>query len=152
MTAPAPARSARTDRETEELTSRLRVAVARMNRRLRPQSLEGLSPAQVSALATVSRLGSPTLGELAAAELVQPPTMTRMVATMADAGYLLRHSDPADGRICRVTVTDDGERTLERIRSLKNAFLSERLAELSEDERHQLHELLALLERMVREP
>ena len=61
----------------DELAARLRVAVTRLNRRLRQQSLAGLSPAQASALGSINRLGTPTLGELAVAEQVQPPTMTR---------------------------------------------------------------------------
>ena len=65
---------------TEELAGRLRLAIDRLHRRLRQESLAGLSPAQASALGAVKRLGRPTLGELAAVEQVQPPTMTRLVA------------------------------------------------------------------------
>src|SRR5580692_822017 len=78
----------------EELATRLRVAVTRLNRRLRQQSLAGLSPAQAMALGSVNRLGNPTLGELAVAEQVQPPTMTRMVASMEAAGLVARLTDP----------------------------------------------------------
>ena len=63
--------------DAEEVAGRLRIAVNRLHRRLRQESLEGLSPAQASALGAVKRLGSPTLGELAAIEQVQPPTMTQ---------------------------------------------------------------------------
>ena len=79
---------------TRSWPSRLRLAVTRLHRRLRQQSLAGLSPAQASALGAVNRLGSPTLGELAAIEQVQPPTMTRIVATLEDAGT----GDPGDRR------------------------------------------------------
>ena len=68
---------------SEEVAGRLRIAVNRLQRRLRQQSLEGLSPAQASALGTVNRLGRPSLGELASIEQVQPPSMTRIVANLA---------------------------------------------------------------------
>ena len=71
----------------DELASRLRVAVTRLNRKLRQQALAGLSPAQASALGTVNRLANPTLGELAEAEQVQPPTVTRLVSCLESAGW-----------------------------------------------------------------
>src|SRR5271167_2980835 len=118
----------------EEVAGRLRIAVNRLQRRLRQESLGGLSPAQASALGAVKRLGSPTLGELASTEQVQPPTMTRIVASLADAGMVTRVTDVADRRSARVRITPAGKRNLERIRTLKNAFLTRRLAELSPDE------------------
>ena len=133
----------------DELVSRLRVAVTRMNRRLRQESLAGLSPAQATALGSVNRLGTPTLGELAVAEQVQPPTMTRIVAAMEAAGFVARLTDAADRRVCRVRLTADGRRTLERIRTQKNAFLARRFAELDPAERSSLGELTALLEHLV---
>jgi DNA-binding MarR family transcriptional regulator len=136
----------------EELGSRLRLAVNRLHRRLRQQSLGGLSPAQASALGSVSRLGSPTLGELAASEQVQPPTMTRIVASLADAGMVTRVTDDTDRRSARVRVTPAGLRALERIRTLKNAFLVRRLSELSPDEQHKASELVELLEHLLVEP
>ena len=97
----------------------------------------------------MNRLGSPTLGELAAVEQVQPPTMTRIVATLADAGMVTRITDATDRRSARVRITPDGKRTLERIRTLKNAFLTRRLAELSPDEQAGAADLVALLEHLV---
>src|ERR1700728_4705194 len=77
----------------DDLASRLRVAVTRLNRKLRQQALAGLSPAQASALGTVNRLANPTLGELAAAEQVQPPTVTRLVTSLEGAGLVARETD-----------------------------------------------------------
>lgn len=136
----------------EDLAARLRVAVTRLNRRLRQQSLAGLSPTQAQVLGTVNRLRRPTLGELAAAEQVQPPTMTRLVAAMESAGLLRRLADETDRRVFRVELTAEGRRTLERVRSLKDAYLSQRLAELGPGQRDQALELAALLERLVEEP
>jgi DNA-binding MarR family transcriptional regulator len=133
----------------EELASRLRLSINRLHRLLRQESLAGLSPAQASALGAVNRLGSPTLGELAAIEQVQPPTMTKIVATLADAGMVTRVTDASDRRSARVRITPAGKRSLERIRTLKNAFLTRRLAELSPDERAGAAELVDLLEHLV---
>jgi DNA-binding MarR family transcriptional regulator len=133
----------------EHLATRLRVAVTRLNRRLRQQSLAGLSPAQASALGTVNRLDTLTLGELAAAEQVQPPTATRLVTSLEKAGLVARKNDDIDRRVVRVKITAEGRRTLERIRNLKNAYLERRLAALDPAERELAETLTGLLEHMV---
>ena len=136
----------------QEVAGRLRMAVNRLQRRLRQESLGGLSPAQASALGSVHRNGSPTLGELAAMEQVQPPTMTRIVASLAEAGMVTRVADLNDRRSARVHATPLGERTLERMRTRKNAFLVRRLGELGPDEQRHAAELVALLEHLLEEP
>jgi DNA-binding MarR family transcriptional regulator len=133
----------------EEVAGRLRIAVNRLQRRLRQESLGGLSPAQASALGSVNRHGSPTLGELAGIEQVQPPTMTRIVASLTEAGMVTRVADAADRRSARVRITPSGERALERIRTRKTAFLLRRLAELGPDEQLRASELVALLEHLL---
>jgi len=142
-----------TEEETEQqVAGRLRIAVNRLQRRLRQESLGGLSPAQASALGSVHRHGSPTLGELAALEQVQPPTMTRIVAGLAEAGMVTRVADANDRRSARVRSTPLGERALERMRTRKNAFLLRRLGELGPEEQRHVAELVALLEHFLEEP
>jgi len=133
----------------EEVAGRLRIAVNRLQRRLRQESLGGLSPAQASALGSVNRHGSPTLGELAAIEQVQPPTMTRIVASLTEAGMVTRVADATDRRSARVRITPAGERALELMRTRKTAFLLRRLAELGPDEQRNATELVALLEHLL---
>jgi len=133
----------------EEVAGRLRIAVNRLQRRLRQESLGGLSPAQASALGSVNLHGSPTLGELAAIEQVQPPTMTRIVASLTEAGMVTRVADATDRRSARVRITPAGERALERMRTRKTAFLLRRLAELGPDEQRNATELVALLEHLL---
>jgi DNA-binding MarR family transcriptional regulator len=133
----------------EELAARLRVAVTRLNRKLRQQALAGLSPAQASALGTVNRLASPTLGELAAAEQLQPPTVTRLVASLESRGLVARQADGLDRRVVRVRITAEGRRNLQRIRTLKDAFLTRRLVALDPAERDLAESLTRLLEYMV---
>jgi DNA-binding MarR family transcriptional regulator len=135
----------------DELASRIRVTVTRLNRKLRQQALAGLSPAQASALATVKRLVNPTLGELAADEQVQPPTVTRLVASLEGAGLVVRETDVVDRRVVRVRITAEGRRSLQRIRSLKNAFLTRRLATLNPTEQTLAGALATLLEHLVAE-
>jgi DNA-binding MarR family transcriptional regulator len=134
-----------------ELAARLRLAVTRLSRRLRQQVAGGVTPSQVSALATVERLGSPTLGELAGSEQVRPPSMTRIVVGLEAAGLVTRQVDTDDRRVARVTVTAEGRRVLQRSRSLRTAFVARRLRRLSEPERESLGELVRLLERLVEE-
>jgi len=136
----------------DDLVGRLRASVNRLQRRMRQQSLAGLSPAQASAQGSVSRLGSPTLGELAATEMVQPPTMTRIVASLADAGMVTRVTDDTDRRSARVRVTPAGTEAIARIRDLKDAFLVRRLAQLSAAEQRQAVELVGLLEQLLVDP
>src|ERR1019366_683842 len=104
-----------------ELAARLRLAILRLSRRLRQQVAGGVTSSQVSALATVERLGTPTLGELASSEQVQPPSMTKIVVGLEAAGLVARREEEADRRIVRVKLTADGRRTLARSRSLRNA-------------------------------
>jgi len=132
-----------------ELASRLRLAVTRLHRKLRQQTAEGLTPSQASALSSIERLGSPTLGALAARESVQPPSMTRIVGALEALGYVSRVVDPGDRRVARVTATTEGHRVLRRGRSLKNAFLADRLHRLPAEEREALGALTALLEHLV---
>ncbi|MGH9099883.1 MAG: MarR family winged helix-turn-helix transcriptional regulator [Acidimicrobiales bacterium] len=132
-----------------DLPARLRVAVTRLNRRLRQESVTGVSPSQESALSTINRLGTPTLGEVAQAEQVQPPTMTRVIAAMEAAGLIVREGDEGDRRVIRVRLTADGRATIERIKSLKNAYLARQIATLGPAERDRAGALAALLERLV---
>ena len=131
-----------------EFASRLRLAVTRLHRRLRQQTGGGLTPSQASALASVDQLGSPTLGALAARESVQPPSMTRIVVALEEMGYVTRVIDPADRRVARVTLSASGRRVLDHNRSLKNAFLAQRLLRLAPEEWRSLRDLTVLLERL----
>ncbi len=132
-----------------ELATRLRVAILRLHRRLRLQSLAGLSPAQASALGSVNRLGSPTLGELAAVEQIQPPTMTRLAVQMEEAGLVRRTADATDRRVSRVSITPQGRRAIERIRALEHAFLTRQLAALPPAEQRAAAGLVTLLEHLL---
>jgi DNA-binding MarR family transcriptional regulator len=136
------------DPSDAELADRFRLALTRLHRRLRQQTTGGLTPSQAAALASTDRLGSPTLGELATLESVQPPSMTRIVAALEDKGLVTKVVDPNDRRVSRVTVSALGTKVLEENRSLKTAFLSRQVHRLSPGDRRALHELTGLLERL----
>ena len=129
-----------------ELAAGLRVAVTRLNRRLRSSSLGGVSPAQASALAMIERLGSPALSELAAAEQVRPPSMTRLVDALERDGLVERRVDDADRRCQRVTLTHQGRRALGSIRGRKTAFLEARLTRLTPEDREAVARALGILQ------
>jgi DNA-binding MarR family transcriptional regulator len=137
--------------ETVELAARLRLVVTRLARRLRQQADTGVSPSMLSALSTVERHGSLTLGELAAHEGVAPPTMTAIVARLEEASLVRREPDAADRRVTRVGVASAGQRLLDRTRSAKTAYLARRLGRMSPHERAILEEAVPILERLMSE-
>lgn len=135
-----------------EIVARMRLAILRLSRRLRQQVAGGVTSSQVSALATVERLGTPTLGELASSEQVQPPSMTKIVVGLEAAGLVARQEDEHDRRIVRVRLTSDGRRALARSRSLRTAYLVRRLRHLSAEERAKVGDAVRLLEHLVDQP
>jgi DNA-binding MarR family transcriptional regulator len=146
-----PAAPAPVDTQAD-LAARLRLSVTRLARRLRQQADVGVSPTQLSALATIERHGPITLGDLAAAERVQPPTITAAVGRLEQQGLVARRPDRDDKRVVRVVVTAGGRRLLARNRSLKTAFLARRLDTLDAAERATLEEASVLLDRLLDEP
>src|SRR4029450_2165474 len=104
---------------------RPRLAVPRLARRLRQEAESGVTPSMLSALSSAERQGSLTMHDLCHAEQVQPPTMTRIVAALVEAGLVVREQDPADGRVAWVTVTPQGRRLLERSRRTQGDYLAQ---------------------------
>ena len=109
-----------------------------------------MSAPRLSALSVVVFGGPLTLGELAAAEQVRPPTMTRIVSALERAQLVVREPDPTDGRIVRVRATPAGERTLHAGRERRVAALAERLQSLPAAERDTLARALEVLERVAK--
>lgn len=135
-----------------ELAAELRLVVTRLSRQLRQQSTGDLSPTTISALFTIRRHGPLTLGELAAQEQVAPPTITRMVGRLESLGLVTRTTDRDDRRVCRVEITRQGAKELERVRRRRTAWLATRLRQLEPDELARLADTVSLLERLVEDP
>jgi len=132
------------------LSSELRIAVMRLARRMRQErATDTYTMSQLSALATLERDGALTLGALAAAEKVQPPSMTRIVAALEEAGLVRRTPHPTDGRQIELAVTADGVKLLAADRKRRDAWLARRLAELNPDERATLHAASEILGRLA---
>jgi DNA-binding MarR family transcriptional regulator len=134
-----------------DLAADLRLAVGRLARRLRQLQLAGLTASKVSALASVDRLGPVRLGDLAAAEGVSSPTLTKLVDSLEAEGLVARSADATDRRATRVALTPAGRLRLKQIRSDRDAFLEQRLAQLTPDERATLLAAIPVLRDLAAE-
>lgn len=131
------------------LASRLRIAVVRLNRRLRAQTESNVTLSQMSALSCLWRNGPLAPRELAASEGVQPPSMTRVIAALEELGLVRRRQHPTDGRQAIVELTEAGDERMEQEVSVREQWLDLRLAELTEQERDTLSSAARILERMA---
>jgi DNA-binding MarR family transcriptional regulator len=135
-----------------QLASDLSLAVMRLARQLRfrrPQSPVSLS--QLSALATLAKEGPITPGALAIRERVRPPSMTRVIASLADLGFVDRVAHPDDGRQVLVSVSDAGADLLEAERRASQEWLAQRLESLASNERDTLRDAAELILAIVDE-
>jgi DNA-binding MarR family transcriptional regulator len=128
----------------------LRSAVMRLSRRLRHQRVdESLSATEMSVLATLTRCGSATPGELARKEHVQPPSMTRIVAMLEAKGLVRRDPHPDDRRQVVVRQTEQAEAMLVESRRKRNAWLAQLTERLTDEERAVLREAAPVLEKLA---
>ena len=147
---PAATKAAAKAPAKTELASGLRVAVARLARRMRQEGAgDGATPSQLTALATLYHRGPMTPGELAATERVKPPSMTRIVAALEERGLVTREPSPDDGRVVHVVVTADGRRAYEAYQQRRDEWLHLRLADLDGEERAVLARAAELMERII---
>ena len=135
--------------DTAALAARLRLGVTRLARRLRQEAEAGITPSMLSALSSAERRGPLTMRDLCAAEQVQPPTMTRIVAALLEAGLVVREADPVDGRVAWVRVSPEGRRLLARSRRRKEAYLAKALGALDPHELEHLLTAADVLERLT---
>lgn len=133
------------------LASELRLSVMRLSRRLRSEREPDntLSVAALSALGILFREGECTVGALAAHERVQPPSMTRTVNGLVEEGYAVRRPSQTDGRQTLVDLTEQGREVLLADRRRRDAWLAQRLRELTPDERALLRQVAPLLQRVA---
>jgi len=110
---------------------------------------EGITVARLSALAVVAKRGPLTLGALAEAEQVQPPTMSRIAARLEEDGLLQRTTQPGDRRVTLVEATDRGRQVLADSRSRRTAYLAERLRTLDPADLVTLDRAATLIQEML---
>ena len=117
----------------EQLADQLHSAAISLLRRLRREDEAiGITSPRLSALSVVVFGGPLTLGQLARAEQVKPPTMTRIVTGLAEDGLVTRRSDPSDGRLTQIHATAKGRRILAAGRARRVSTLKAAVAALDE--------------------
>ena len=132
------------------LAADLRISLMRAVRRLRAEKADtDLSDAQYSALAVLDRRGALTPRELADLERVQPPSMTRTLAALAELGLVNRTADPTDRRQVLIDLTGPGRATVRATRKQRDAWLTRRLAALTPAEREILAQAGTILRRLA---
>ena len=133
-----------------EPAARLRLAIGKLSRRLRPTaSGAGRTPTTISVLFTIVREGPLRLSEVAEREDLNPTMLSRVAGTLADDGLIRRVPDPTDRRAALVEATAAGRRLREKIHRERAAALSVELELLDDDEREAIERALPALERLA---
>jgi DNA-binding MarR family transcriptional regulator len=135
------------------LATAMRISITRLARRLRVERLGlgtemVLSDIQLAALAALNRHEAMSPGELAEYEKVQPPSMTRVIAVLEERNLVRRAPHPTDRRQVVLTVTPDGRALINRVRRRREAWLAQRLQELTPEERVILRSAAPILEKL----
>ncbi len=134
-----------------QLAHELRDAITRLNRRVRQARPVGdLTIAQLSALTSLELAGALTPRELADLERVQPPTMTKIVGRLEEAGLVQRAPHPTDGRQVILSATERGRVVYAQFERSRDQWLAQRLSELTGPERAALAAAAEILQRVAR--
>ncbi|MBO9553135.1 MarR family transcriptional regulator [Cellulomonas sp.] len=135
---------------TNALAGELRVALGQAARRIRQQRGDaGLTDPQYNVLLWLTKKGPLTPGQLAELERIQPPSMTRTVNGLVELGLVGKTEHPTDGRQVVVTLSDLGVAEVAETRRRRDAWLTQRLQEMSPDERRLLTDAIELLRRIA---
>lgn len=128
----------------------LRLAVMRLARRLRRErsTADDMSLTQLATLSTLELHGEMTLKELSAHERVQPPSMTKTVAHLEERGLVTRTPDPSDGRQVLIALTPAARALLKEDRKRRDAWLAQRMRQLTSDEVEILRAAAPILEKL----
>lgn len=134
--------------QPDTLAIDLRTAVMRTSRRLRIEATgEVITPGQYSVLAQLTG-GPQTLRKLADLEHVQAPSMNRIVNALDEQGFVARQSHPTDGRQVNIDITEAGREVLAEARNERTAWLAQRVATLSEEDRLVLSRAAHLMQQL----
>jgi DNA-binding MarR family transcriptional regulator len=133
-----------------EQSARLRVAIAKLSRRLRPTAAgAGLTPSQISVLFTIARMGPLRLSELAEIESLNPTMLSRITGQLVDSELIRRAADPGDRRAAFVEATATGRRLRKRIHRERTQALSAHVEQLDAGQREALWAALPVLEELA---
>jgi DNA-binding MarR family transcriptional regulator len=139
--------------DIQTLAADLSLAIVRLTRHLRGRRVNSsVSLTQLSALATLAREGPITPGALAAKERVQPPSMTRVIASLAELGLVDRAPHPTDGRQVIVSLAESGKDLIATEATARRAWMTDRVATLDAEQREVLRKAVEILGQIVDEP
>lgn len=133
-----------------ELAALLRPSLLRLTRIVRNQRVDtSVTLTHLSAMATLLKHGPMSAGELATCEKVQPPSMTKVLATLEDRGLVTREPHPSDKRQAIIAITPDGKALLDEETLSRDRWLSLRLEMLTADERALLDRVVPILDKLA---
>jgi DNA-binding MarR family transcriptional regulator len=131
----------------EEFVSDLRIAVARLMRRLRSEYV--LPTTQAAVLGRLAREGVKSIGELAAAERVRPQSMSQTLMELEALGFIERRPDESDGRRTMIDLTEAGRTTVYEERKRRDGWLSSEISTYTPQEQQILEQAAPLLQRLA---
>ncbi|MEU0538636.1 MarR family transcriptional regulator [Nocardia sp. NPDC005978] len=141
-----------TPSDIRALAGELSLAVVRLTRHLRGRRADAqISLTQLSALATLNRDGAMTPGALAARERVQPPSMTRVIASLSEMDLVERNPHPTDGRQIIVSLSEQGRALIADETHAREAWMTEQLGGLTPDQLAVLEEAVSIMKTIVAE-
>jgi DNA-binding MarR family transcriptional regulator len=133
-----------------ELAALLRPSLLRLTRLIRNQRVDmSVTLTQLSAMGTLTKRGPMSAGELAGCERVQPPSMTKVLANLEERGLVRREVHPTDKRQAIISVTEQGIALLDSERRSRDAWLTQKLAQLTPDERALLRSVVPVLDKLA---
>jgi DNA-binding MarR family transcriptional regulator len=139
-------------RSPAQVALRIRESITKVNRRLRQtRPLGDLTIAQISAMQSLEAAGALTPRELAEAERVQPPTITRIIARLEERGLIQRTPHPTDGRQVILSPSPAGRQLLAEYQRVRDEWLAKRVSRLTAEERSTLHRAAEILTRIAKD-
>ena len=137
-------------RDVLDLADGLHSAAIHLLRRVRVEDrVSGIGPAQLSALSVLVFGGRRSLGELAAAEQVRPPTMVRIVQGLSEEGLVIAKPDKEDRRKVVIVATARGHKLMLRARQRRVRALAELIAGISRDEQERLRDAVRIIRQLL---
>jgi DNA-binding MarR family transcriptional regulator len=133
-----------------QTAAELRLVIGRLIRSMRQHNAGGLTPSQVSALATIEEFGPIRISDLASRESVGAPVATRVTTSLEELGYLKRVLDPQDKRACLVELTSAGHKVLKNLWEERTVGINQRIQMLSKNEITALNAALPVLEKLAK--
>ena len=126
----------------------LRLVIGRLVRSIRQHNAGGLTPSQVSALATIEEFGPIRISDLASRESIGAPVATRVTTSLEELGHIKRVMDSQDKRACLVELTAKGHKVLKNLWEERTVGMNQRIQMLSKSEIAVLHAALPVLDKL----